>query len=99
VRVVNPRVRPLEVEAVRDLLVGLVDRVLQLDLVDFGDDIERGHIRFPAGGYGIIQTVVFFEGQTRTRMQGSSARQIVMILRSISGKRTLTRQIRWFFGR
>ena len=39
----DARVRALEVEAVRDLLVGLVDCVLQLDLVDFGDDVERGH--------------------------------------------------------
>ena len=36
-------VRPLEVETVGYLLVGLVDRVLQLDLVDLGDDVERGH--------------------------------------------------------
>src|SRR6266704_1006961 len=39
----DARVRALEVEAVRDLLVRLIDRVLQLDLVDFGDDVERGH--------------------------------------------------------
>src|SRR5204863_3866704 len=39
----DARVRALEVEAVRDLLVRLPDRVLQLDLVDFGDDIEGRH--------------------------------------------------------
>src|SRR5882672_6489478 len=43
----DARVRALEVEAVRDLLVRLIDCVLQLDLVDFGNDIERGHCRFP----------------------------------------------------
>jgi hypothetical protein len=33
----------LEVEAVGDFLIGLFNRVLQLDLVDFRDDIEGGH--------------------------------------------------------
>ena len=37
------RIDALEVETVRELAGGLVDRVGQLVLVDFGNDIERGH--------------------------------------------------------
>src|SRR5208282_18847 len=41
--VLDAGVGALEVEARRELLVGLVERVAHLDLVYFGDDVERRH--------------------------------------------------------
>src|SRR5690606_28004140 len=38
------RARTLEIETVGKLAVGLVDRVGQFVLVDFGDDVERRHV-------------------------------------------------------
>jgi hypothetical protein len=43
VGVLDAGVGTLEVEAGRDFLVGLVDRVAHFDLIHFGDDIERRH--------------------------------------------------------
>ena len=45
--VLDARVGTLEVEARRDFLVGLVHRVADLDLIHFGDDIERRHVDRP----------------------------------------------------
>ena len=36
-------IRALEIEAGGNFLVGLVHGVVNLDLVDFGNDVERGH--------------------------------------------------------
>src|SRR5438876_353659 len=43
--VLDARVRALEIETRRDFLVGLVERIADFDLIDFGDDVERGHRR------------------------------------------------------
>ena len=39
-RLLDPRIRALEIETTADHLVGLVDRVTQVLLVYFGNDIE-----------------------------------------------------------
>src|SRR5260221_7095657 len=44
----DARIRALEVVAVRDLLVGLLDRVFHFLLVDLRNDVERRH-GFPSG--------------------------------------------------
>ena len=40
-------VRALEIEAIGQLAIGLVDRIGQFVLVHFGDDVERRHGRVP----------------------------------------------------
>src|SRR5262249_48852068 len=45
----DARVRALEVEAVGDLLVGLLHRVLDFLAVDLRDDVEGGHGRNLSG--------------------------------------------------
>jgi hypothetical protein len=42
-RLLHARVGALEVEAVGDLLVGLLDRVLDFLLIHLRDDVEGGH--------------------------------------------------------
>jgi hypothetical protein len=47
--VFNAGVGALEVEAGGDFLVGLIHGVADLDLIHFGDDVERWHGGRPAG--------------------------------------------------
>ena len=44
------RVGVLEVEAGGDLALGLIDRVADFLAIDFGDDVETGHVSKPSEG-------------------------------------------------
>ena len=72
----DPRVGALEVEAVRDLLVGLVHGVADLDVVHFGHDIEGRHDCSPFQFYRIVRRA---RRQTAREFPGALNREDFLI--------------------
>src|SRR2546425_39024 len=89
----DARVRALEIEAVRDLLVRLVDRVLQLDLVHFGDDIEGGHFRLPRVDAELYRPSFPLQGKPELRCKEHPDRRAMCRFR-LSRKQTLDPSVR-----